>query len=65
VTPEELAATTSAGGEEISISECAASFHFERTIVGVEVSMSAVLMFGVGIFALLSIDLITAPRPQG
>ena len=34
VTPAALAATTSASGEEISISECLASFQFERTIVG-------------------------------
>jgi len=28
-------------------------------------SMSAVLLFGMGILALLSLDLFTAPRPQG
>jgi len=33
---------------------------------GAEVlQMSAVLLFGMGILALLSLDLITAPRPQG
>lgn len=34
VTRAVLAATTSASGEEISISECSATFQFERTIVG-------------------------------